>query len=173
MLYIAVSVDGFIADSDGGLDFLSMVETEGEDYGYGAFMDQIDTVIMGRKTYDKILSMGVANPHADKTLYVLSRSMSDKEGVHRFEGPVADLVSNLKATEGKSIFCDGGADTIQQLLKENLMDTIILSIIPVLLGEGIRLFDGNYPSSRLQLIKTQSFSSGLVQLEYECLRQHT
>ncbi|MFN8305068.1 MAG: dihydrofolate reductase family protein [Saprospiraceae bacterium] len=166
-LFIAASLDGYIARPDGDISWLSSVEVPGEDYGYGNFIDQVDTVILGRKTYEKVQSLGVAFPHQDKNVYVLSSRGGPESGSLRFyKGPVAQLVAEIRTQAGKHLFCDGGAEVIRQLLQAGLVDDIILSTIPVLLGEGIRLFQGGLPELPLQLVAIKSFDSGLVQAHY-------
>jgi len=167
IVYIAMSLDGFIATKDDDLSFLSMVEKEGEDYGYARFMETIDVVILGRRTYDKVLSMGFV-PHPDKEVFVLSRTEKEKEGTATFyKRNLKDLVQSIRQKEGKHIFCDGGAQVVTALRKENLVDEIIVSIIPVLLGDGISLFQEAGFSQNLTLLSSTSFEKGLVQLHYK------
>lgn len=166
-LFIAMSLDGFIAAPDGDISFLPPIEQEGEDYGYNDFIETIDTVVLGRKTYDKILSMGISNPYGERDVYVLTHSPKEKEGkLQYYSGSLKALIVNLKGQNGKHIFCDGGAETIHQLLKEDLIDEMIISIIPVLLGEGIALFKGGLASLTLSLINVSSYENGLVKLHY-------
>jgi dihydrofolate reductase len=167
IVYIAMSLDGYIAAPGDDLSFLSMVEKEGEDYGYGVFMEQIATVIMGRKTYDWVMKHVETFPHANLPTYILTRQNLPPIGnITFYNQNLSDLLKRLKAQEGKNIFVDGGAQTVQALLKENLIDEFILSIIPVLLGSGIRLFDADYSIQNLKLIQSNSYESGLVQLHY-------
>lgn len=171
ILYIAMSLDGFIAKSDDNLDFLSMVEKEGEDYGYAAFMESVDTVILGRKTYDKILSMMPELAYGDRDVYIYTRTPRSDSGKIRFyTGNLAKLISDLSCKEGKHIFCDGGAETIAVFLKNDLFDELIISIIPVLLGEGIRLFGKPFQEQKLKLTECKAFEKGLVQLHYMRIR---
>ncbi|AMS27801.1 dihydrofolate reductase [Bacteroidetes bacterium UKL13-3] len=165
---IAVSLDGYIAHEDGNIDWLSMVEVPGEDYGYATFYDTIDTVVMGRKTYEKLLSFGIPYPHSQKQSYIISKTLSGSknQSIVFFNGDVKTLVTDLKQLDGKDIFIDGGAQLVQSLLKEKLIDNIVISTIPVLLGGGIRLFNGELPFQKLQLLRTKSFDSGLVQFHY-------
>lgn len=166
-LFIAMSLDGFIAKQDGDISFLSQVETEGEDYGYSSFIGMVDTVIVGRKTYDKILSMGIEWPYGSREVYVLTRSEKPDSGtIHFYSGNLYDLISRLKSQEGKRIYCDGGAEIIHQLLQKDLIDEMIISIIPHMLGDGIALFQGGRQEKKLQLISAESFEKGLVQLHY-------
>lgn len=170
ILYIAASLDGYIATTEDGLDFLSLVEQEGQDYGYGAFIQTVDTVIVGRRTYDKVISMGFDFPHADKETYILTRTPKPSIGsVSFYTGDIKELVTQLKQASGKNIFCDGGAQVVTLLLNEQLIDEVILSVVPVILGNGIRLFQEGLPEQRLQLHSTRSFEKGLVQLHYKVL----
>lgn len=167
ILYIAMSLDGFIAKSDGDISFLSQVEQEGEDYGYSVFTETVDTVILGRKTYDKVLSMGFEAPYGEREVYVLTRSHKPDSGtIHFYSGNLPELIFRLKNLEGKHIYCDGGAETVHQFLENDLFDELIISIIPVLLGDGIRLFGQSFPEQKLQLVSSKSFKKGLVQLHY-------
>lgn len=170
-LFIAASIDGYIARTDGNLDWLSMVEQPGEDYGYEAFVKTIDTVIVGRKTYDKVLSMGVDFPHTDKKCYVITRTERPAAGnVVFYTGKLETLIDQLKQEDGKGIFCDGGAEIVTALFQHNLIDECILSVIPVLLGDGIRLFNDGRPETLWHLVASRSFASGLVQLHYQLKR---
>jgi dihydrofolate reductase len=169
ILYIAMSLDGFIARQDDDISFLSQVEKEeeGEDYGYSKFLESVDTIILGRKTYDKILSMDIQSPYGSREVYVLTRSPKPDSGrFHFYSGDLSDLVLNLKCKEGKHIYCDGGAETVHQLLVGDLIDEMIISIIPVMLGDGIPLFKGGFQEKKLQLVSADSFEKGLVQLHY-------
>ena len=100
-LYIAMSVDGYIADELDNLDFLTIVEKEGEDYGYNEFINTIDTVILGRKTFDKVVSMGIEFPHADKEVYIISRTAKPNRGnAIYYTGELSILFKHLKETKG-------------------------------------------------------------------------
>lgn len=168
IVYIAASIDGFIAGPDGNLSFLSSVEKEGEDYGYAAFTATVDTVIVGKNTYDKVLSMGYAFPHSNKESYIITRTEHPAESfVTFYTGDVAALVRNLKAKEGQTIFVDGGAYVVNLLLKHQLIDEIYLSIIPVILGSGISLFKQGNPLQAAVLQSVRHFDTGLVQLHYQ------
>jgi dihydrofolate reductase len=162
---VAMSLDGYIAGSDGDISFLSKVEKDGEDYGYADFIKTIDTIIVGRKTYDKILSIGFKYPD-DKEVFIITREEKpDQEGLKFYSGSLKSLVSELKTKEGTNIFCDGGSEIINQLLKDNLIDEFIISVIPVILGDGIPLFKKN-PQIDLKLINCQKFDTGLVQMHF-------
>ena len=110
ILYIATSLDGYIAQPNDDLSFLDIVAQEGEDYGYADFIKTVDAVIVGRKTYDKVINMGYDFPHADKEAYVITRTPKASIGsVNFYNGNLKTLVEKLKSEEGKNIFCDGGA----------------------------------------------------------------
>lgn len=167
VLYIAMSLDGYIAAENDDLSFLSAVEQEGEDYGYTEFINTIDTIILGRKTYDKVISMGYPYPMHGEKVYVITRSEKPSIGsVEFYSGDLNELVGLLKQQPGKNIFCDGGADIVNLLLKAGLFDEITISIIPVLLGSGVRLFQGGGVEQKLKLVSSKSFPKGLVQLHY-------
>lgn len=168
-LFIAMSLDGYIAKPNDNLDFLKLVEKEGEDYGYAEFTSNIDTIIIGRKTYDYVVrEIGASHyDNGDRTVYVLTRTPRPASGKTIFySGSVSELVNQLKSGPGKDIYCDGGAEVINELLKHDLIDELTISIIPVLLGHGTRLFHDGRPEQNLQLISTQNYDTGLVQLRY-------
>jgi dihydrofolate reductase len=166
-LFIAMSLDGYIAKPDGDISFLNQVEQKGEDYGYTTFIETVDSVVLGRKTYDKVLSMGIEMPYGDRQVFVLTRQPQPaRDKITFYSGSLPELISSLKAQPGKNIFCDGGAEMVLQFLRNDLFDELTVSIIPVLLGEGIRLFGENFPEQKLQLIESKTFEKGLVQLHY-------
>lgn len=167
ILYIAMSLDGYIAGKNDDIDFLSRVDVPGEDYGYGGFLANIDTVIWGRRTYEVALSFGMGLPHKDKKVYVVTRTRTGKEGHVEFHPDLLALVQQLKQGEGKDIYCDGGAQVVHTLMQHRLFDRIVVSVIPHLLGGGIRLFSEGFPEHKLKLKHSASFPSGLVQLWYD------
>jgi dihydrofolate reductase len=168
ILYIAMSLDGFIAGPDDDLSFLSAVEQEGEDYGYARFCETVDTIIIGRKSYEKVITMCGQYPHSDKQVYVITRTPQPSENnIHFFSGDLKELVQQLKATGTKNIYCDGGGEIARLLLHQGLIDEMILSIIPVILTAGTALFAGLSSKNPLTLIGAESFKSGLVQLHYQ------
>ena len=168
ILYIAASVDGYIAKPGDNLDFLHLVAREGEDYGYARFYEQIDTVILGKRTYDWVMAQVNEFPHQGKETYVLTREKLNPIGTVQFySGDLSDLISTLKSKSGKHIFVDGGAQTVHRFLKEGLLDEIIISFIPILLGEGIRLFQEGFSEQKLKLIESKNYPSGLVQVHYQ------
>ena len=168
ILYIAMSLDGYIAKNDDNIDFLSVVESPGEDYGYSEFRETVDTILWGRKTYDKVLSFGIEFPYKDKKCYVISRTKTGKdENVEFYNGEVKDLIATLRQQEGKNIYCDGGGEVVFELLKYALIDRMIISVIPHLVGNGVMLFKDHRPEQKLKLRRSITFPSGLVQLWYD------
>ncbi|MFC3158364.1 Dihydrofolate reductase [Chryseobacterium arachidis] len=169
-LFIAMSLDGYIAKPNDDLSFLKIVEKEGEDYGYADFTSQIDTVIIGRKTYDYVLKE-IGPSHYDngqRDIYVITRTERQKVGRTTFyTGDITELINHLKSEEGKNIYCDGGAQIINELLKHYLIDEFTISVIPILLGGGTRLFKDGRPEQALEFITAKTFETGLVQLKYE------
>jgi dihydrofolate reductase len=168
ILYIAISLDGYIAGPDEDLSFLDIVQREDEDYGYGDFIQTVDTVIMGRKTYDWIMAHVPEFVHADKTTFIITRTERQSTENTRFHtGDLSDLVRRLKTESGKNIFIEGGAEVVKTLLLDDLIDEYVISIIPVLVGGGTKLFEDGRPQQTLKLISTKQFDSGLVQLHYQ------
>jgi dihydrofolate reductase len=171
ILYIATSLDGYIAKPNDDLGFLSIVEQEGQDYGYADFVSTVDAVIVGRKTYDKVISMGFDFPHADKDAYIITQTPRPTIGSVKFyTGDLKALVEKLKSENGKNIFCDGGAEIVNQLLQYDLIDEFIISVIPILVGNGTKLFKDGRPEQKLELVSTKQFEKGLTQLHYRRAR---
>lgn len=172
-IFIATSLDGYIAKPNDDLSFLKIVEKDGEDYGYAQFTDTIDTIILGRKTYDYVLKE-IGSSHYDngtRDVYVITRTEKPSIGRTTFyTGNLTELITQLKAKTTKNIYCDGGAELIDALLKTDLIDEFIISIIPVLVGSGTRLFKDGRPEQALELIGTKTFDTGLTQLHYKRIR---
>lgn len=169
-LFIAMSLDGYIAKPNDDLSFLKLVEKEGEDYGYAKFTSKIDTIIIGRKTYDYVVKeIGASHyDNGQRDIYVITRTERPQVGRTTFyTGNITELVKQLKSENGKNIYCDGGAEVINELLKHNLLDEFIISVIPVLLGNGTRLFKDGRPEQALEFIRAKSFETGLAQLHYK------
>lgn len=173
-LFIATSLDGYIAKPNDDLSFLKLVEKEGEDYGYEEFTVNIDTIILGRKTYDYVLKE-ISSSHYDngqRDVYVITRTARPSVGRTTFyTGNLTELVEQLKSESGKNIYCDGGAEIVNELLKSDLIDEFIISIIPVLVGNGTRLFKNGRPEQQLELVNSKTFDTGLTQLHYKRKRK--
>ena len=168
ILYIAMSLDGYIAKADNDMTFLTIVQKDGEDYGYNDFIKEIDTVIMGRKTYDWVMTQVKEFPHADIDSYIITRTPGPAKGkISFYTGNLKELILELKQNAGKNIFIDGGAEIVNLLIQDNLIDEYIISIIPILLGDGVRLFRGCIMEQNLELISSKQYDTGLIQLHYK------
>jgi dihydrofolate reductase len=170
LIFIASTLDGYIAKPNDDLSFLKVVEKEGEDYGYAEFTTTIDTIILGRKTYDWVLKeIGASHyDNGERDVYVITRTERPPVGKTIFySGDLSQLVQQLKSQPGKNIYCDGGAEVINELLKKDLVDELIISIIPILVGNGTRLFQDNRPEQKLELVNVKTFDTGLTQLHYK------
>jgi len=170
ILFIAMSLDGYIATKDEDLSFLNRVAAENEDYGYTEFLSGVDTIIMGRKTYDWVMRQVEVFPHAHLTSYIITRTPRPSIGkTHFYTGDLCELVQKIKKEVGKDIYCDGGAEIANELLMHGLIDEFIISIIPVMLGDGIRLFKDGRPEVGLELVDVTGYEKGLVQVRYKSL----
>ncbi len=168
ILYIACSLDGYIAKPNDDLSFLDSMQIEGADYGYNDFIENVDTVILGRRTYDWVMERVPEFPHADKKAYVITRASRPDIGDTTFySGDLSSLVKKIKSESGKNIFCDGGAEVVNELLKASLIDEFIISVVPILVGNGTRLFKDGRPEQLLELISSKTFETGLTQLYYK------
>jgi dihydrofolate reductase len=165
-VYIAASLDGFIARMDGAIDWLAIVEREGEDYGFRSFYNSIDTVVMGRKTYETALGFD-AWPYAGKRCIVVTSdtAKASRHGEEFFAGKLAALFERLGSEGAERVYVDGGV-VIAQAFEAQLIDDFTLSIIPVLLGEGRPLAPRIGRDVRLDLVEHRAFETGLVQLRY-------
>ncbi|CDF80280.1 dihydrofolate reductase [Formosa agariphila KMM 3901] len=163
-------MDGYIAKPNDDLSFLNIVEKEGEDYGYKEFTDTVDTIILGRKTYDYVLKE-IGDSHYDngeRDVYVITRTPKQKVGRTTFYTEnLTDLVKQLKSQKGQNIYCDGGAEIINELLKSDLIDEFIISVIPILVGNGTRLFKDGRPEQELKFVEAKTYDTGLAQLHYK------
>lgn len=166
-VFVGTSLDGFIARSDGALDFLPPDDCE--PHGFEEFLASVDALVMGRKTYDTVLEFG-AWSYGEKPVFVLS---SREIGVplagavvERISGSPNDIATALAARGLVDIYVDGGA-TIQQFLRAGLIQRLIITRVPVLIGSGIPLFGPLEHDLSLKHVATRHFASGLVQSEYE------
>jgi dihydrofolate reductase len=167
-VFIGTSVDGFIARPNDDLDFLP--EGGGEPHGYNEFIASVDAIVLGRKTFEKVLTFG-AWPYGDKRVVVLSSRPLDLSKaiggvVEQMAGPPGEIVSQLAARGVNNLYIDGGI-TIQRFLRAGAIQRLIITRVPVLIGDGVPLF-GTLPHDiRLRHIATRHYPSGLVQSEYE------
>jgi dihydrofolate reductase len=166
-VFVGTSVDGFIARRNDDLDFLP--EGGGEPHGYDEFMTTVDAVVIGRKTFEKVLTLGPW-PYGAKRVVVLSSRPVDLSAavggvVEQMAGPPAEIVSRLAASGAHHLYVDGGV-TIQRFLRAGLIQRLIITHVPVLIGDGIPLFGALPRDIRLRHVATRHYPSGLVQSEY-------
>jgi dihydrofolate reductase len=165
-VFIATSLDGFIARADGGLDWLPT--GGGEEHGYEAFMATVDALVIGRKTYETVLAFDTW-PYGPKPVFALStRPLTPAPAgavVEQMSGLPAEIAAQLAARGVRHIYVDGGI-TIQRFLQAGLIQRLIITRIPVLLGDGIPLFGPLQRDITLRHVATRQYPSGMVQSEY-------
>lgn len=160
-VFIATSIDGFIARGDGSLDWLDLVQRKGEDYGYQRFFDAVDALVLGRATYEFVRALGQW-PYGDKRCVVLThRKFQPMAGETFFAGTPKALLAKLSRQRVRRVYVDGGA-VISQFLEARLVDELTISTVPVTLGHGIRLFQGG-AEQRFEVVRSKAYPSGLVQ----------
>jgi len=181
-VYIATTLDGFIARENGELDWLPgsdgevPIGSENEDFGFNAFMYSIDAIVMGRNTYELVLLSGQW-PYGKKKVIVLSstlRNLADgvPDTVELKSGLPDDLYIYLNKLGVKHLYVDGGI-TIQSFLNSGLIDEVIITRVPVLIGKGIPLFGALNNDKQLKHIGTQAYKNGFVQSKYEVINYNT
>jgi len=166
-VFVGASVDGFIARVNGELDWLP---DDAEPHGYDEFFVSVDTIVIGRKTFETVLGFGVW-PYTEKRVVVLSSKplelpVVDSGTVEQMSGPPSEIVSKLEGRGAQHLYVDGGI-TIQRFLRAGLVDRLIVTRVPVLIGSGIPLFGFLEGDVRLRHVATRHYPSGLVQSEYE------
>lgn len=170
--FIATSLDGFIARKDGGIDWLPVPEPGGEDYGYGAFIDSIDAIVMGRHTFELALTFGDW-PYTKPVVVLTNRPAALPSTlppkVRTLAGAPDRIIEQLSKTGAAHLYVDGGV-TIQRFLAAGLLDRMIITRVPVLIGDGLPLFGPLEHDVPLQHVATRSYPNGLVQSEYRVLR---
>ncbi|GKV64345.1 MULTISPECIES: dihydrofolate reductase family protein [unclassified Sporosarcina] len=166
VLFIAQSLDGYIATKDDSLDWLFKVEGEG-DNGYSKFFKTVDTVLMGKRTYDWVMEQEKGQfPYSNKDSYVFSRSsITNTKDVTFVNGDIVDFTNNLKKEDGKDIWIVGGGDILYTFIKEKLVDDLIVTVAPIIIGEGIPLFKAGDYQLDLSLRGTRTFNQ-FVELHY-------
>ncbi len=170
VLGLAISLDGYIARSDGSVDFLFMPK----DYSMAPFFATVDVAIMGRKTLDAGLKMGGGSFNGYGLVsYVFSRSQptGKRDGYTVTRQMPAALIRQLRKQPGKDIWLMGGGELARDFLKADLVDELYLGIVPVLLGEGIPIFPSGFPQRDFKLIENKIYSKGLIALKYERARK--
>jgi dihydrofolate reductase len=164
--FLAMSLDGFIAKPDGGLDWLERSAGSGEDHGYSAFFAGIDTLVVGRATWEVVGGFREWPYGAKRVVVLTHRPAVGTHGERFLAGSPAELLATLERDGAQAIYVDGGA-TVSSFLAAGLLDELTISVIPIVLGDGIRLFPGrDQPERELRLVASRTFASGLVQLRY-------
>jgi dihydrofolate reductase len=161
-----MSVDQYLARPDGSLDWLERFnDPAAGDAGYGAFFSTVDTVVLGRSTFDTVLGFDQW-PYGGKRVVVFSHRALEHEGVEVASGPLASVLTSLRARGSQHVYLDGG-QLVRQGLQENVVDLLTLSVVPHVLGSGRPLFAQGLPELRLTLLGSQVYPNGLVQLRYQ------
>lgn len=169
-VFVGTSLDGFIARTNGDLDWMQGQDGEtGNDYGFGSFIARIDVIVMGRKTFEKALTFETW-PY-EKPVIVLTRQnlkipLELQKKVETMAGTPSEIVDRLAKRGLLRLYVDGG-QTIQEFLNVGLVHELILSQLPILIGTGIPLFGPLQSDIRLKLVQTHAFSGGMVQTTYE------
>jgi len=172
-VFIATSIDGFIAKKNNDIDWLVKFppptgENEDKDCGFSKFFADVDLLVMGRHTYEVVAQFD-AWPYEGRRVVVLSSTLTSVcSQAELYSGDIATLVTNLHAQGVKHIYVDGGL-TISQFLRAGLIDQMIISIIPVVLGEGVPLFSGIGKDTWCRLVSSQVYSIGLAQMKYDAI----
>jgi dihydrofolate reductase len=170
-LYIATSLDGFIARPDGNLDWLTSTPAPQDgDYGYSDLLGSIGTILMGRKTYEEVIGFGIDWPYIGFDSYVISTKEDLKiqsPDTHLISKDLRDFVLDLKNKSEKDIWLVGGGQLVTTFINEELLDKMIITIIPKLIGEGIPLFPNKSQEMNWKLIDTQAYDTSVVCLTYE------
>ena len=170
ILYIACSVDGYIADCNGGVAWLEGDGSEKSNEGsYGRFIQTVDTVVVGYNTYKQIiedLSPDKWVYEGLKTYVITHRDIKSTDDIIFTKEPLSLLISNLRKMEGKSIWICGGSSIINQMIDMDLIDTFTIAIVPTLLGDGIPLFINHKDERQLKLVSTTNYN-GFIEITYK------
>jgi len=161
--FLAMSLDGYIARADGRFDFLDPFH--GEDHGYEPFFAGVDALLVGRATWEVVAAFPEW-PYGDKRVAVLThRPLPGRHGELALAGPPGEALARLGAEGVRRVYVDGGS-VVSQVYAAGLLDELTISVVPLVLGDGIRLFQPPLPERRLALVGSESYRSGLVQLRY-------
>lgn len=168
--YIATSIDGYIARKDHSIDWLESISVpEGSDLGYGEFYNKIDTVIMGRKTYDEVMGFGVPWPYEDAKCYIATSDLNyqtQTPNTHLVAEIDEKWIEKIKADSQQNIWLIGGGSLVSHFMKLDALDDLVITIIPIVLGDGVSLFPNNPPETPFDLTKVDDFGNGAVMLSY-------
>ena len=164
-----MSLDGFIAKPDGDINWLNEIPNpEESDYGYAEFYDSIDTTFMGNNTYKQVIGFDINFPYVGKSNYVFTKDTNKKkdENVTFVSENIVSFIQDLKSENGKDIWLIGGGQLNTLLLNNNLIDEMIVFVMPIILGKGLPLFSSDVNVARPKLSKTNKYASGVVEFNY-------
>ena len=169
---VGVSLDGYIAAVDGSFEWLNRAtaKAKGEDFGMTKFFKSLDTVLMGRKTYEVAVKMGVkSSVYPGIKNYVFSRTLppGERNGIEFVSGSVGKFIAKLKKERGKDIWLCGGGELARQALLENAIDEITLGLVPILVGDGLPAFPAGFNETDLELIEIKEYKAGVLGLTYK------
>ena len=175
---VGASLDGYVAAADGSVDWLNRAtsKAKGEDFGMREFFQSIDTVLMGRKTYEIALQMGMGKGGYPKMKnYVFSRTLppGERDGVEFVSGDPGELIARLRQQPGKDIWLCGGGELAREVLKSQALDEVILGIVPVLIGGGRSTFPPGFPETEVELVECKQYKGGVVGLTYRVVNAST
>eukprot|EP01029_Cantina_marsupialis_P022889 TRINITY_DN561_c1_g6_i1.p5 TRINITY_DN561_c1_g6~~TRINITY_DN561_c1_g6_i1.p5 ORF type:complete len:179 (+),score=9.91 TRINITY_DN561_c1_g6_i1:1653-2189(+) len=171
LVFIAQSLDGFIADRNGGLDWLNMVPNPDQiDMGYHSFVERVDAIVMGRSTFEMVCSFDIEWPYT-KPVFVMSNSLSElsqeyKGKAELVKGTITEILESIHGKGYHSLYIDGGV-TVQSFLKEDVIDELIITTIPILLGGGSPLFKSLPKEMKFELVESEVMLDQIVQSRYK------
>jgi len=166
VIYVAASLDGYIADRECGVKWLDAYNSK--DFKFEEFFEKIDAIVMGRATYDQVIEMDVPWPYGARRCVVLSRRDLPAAGpchVERHSGGIEPLITDLRK-ENKRIWIVGGGEVFKAFLKTGAVDELNLFVLPILLGDGVKLFPPQDSGGALELLSATPFENGVVRLDY-------
>lgn len=169
ILYIAASIDGYIADTHGTVEWLEDFPITAEmNYGYDDFIASVDTILMGGRSYREVLNMEVIDHYKNQQIYVITHGWTEKmtDNVDFITDNIIERIQQLRNSEGKDIWLFGGGEMTAMLLAADLVDEMQISYIPVILGKGISLFPEQHKESKWILTGSTTYDSGILKVDY-------
>jgi len=168
---VGVSLDGYLAGTDGSVDWLNRAtrKAKGEDFGMREFFKSIDTVLMGRKTYEEALKLGMAKggyPRMKNYVFSSTLPSGERDGVEFVSRSPLELIEEIRKRPGKDVWLCGGGELAREVLKCNAVDEIILGVTPVLIGSGRPTFPPGFPETELDLVECKQYKGGVIGLTY-------
>lgn len=174
ILYIAASIDGYIADRHGTVEWLEDFPITSEmNYGYDEFMASIDSILMGGRSYREVLNMEAIGHYKNQQIYVVTRGWTEKmtDNVDFITDNIIDRIKQLRDSDGKNIWLFGGGKLTAMLLEADLVDEMQISYIPVVLGKGIPLFPEQAKKSKWELMGSATYNSGILKVDYKKINE--